>query len=105
MIKQLYDPNVKRNVSTAPQLKSGYTRIKIEQVADEEGRLSRSVSYEFYDTDKENKKFKSSDFSLSQILAVGAYDMLKPVFQSRMSDMSLADKFENFDVAAPSSES
>lgn len=99
MVKQLYDKNVKRHPGTDHKLRTGYMRYQVEQVADSDGAFSRKVVFKYYDTQEDNNKFKASDFSLNAILSVGAFDMLKPVVISRMSDMTLADKFENYSIA------
>ena len=96
MVKQCYDKTIVRNSGEVHKFQTGYMRYQVDQVADEKGQLQRKVVFKYYDTSEDNKKFKSSDFSLNSILSVGAFDMLKPVVMSRMSDMTLADKFENY---------
>lgn len=47
------------------------------------------------DPARDNAEFKSTDFSIGNIIAVGATDMLKPCFVSKDSDMNYVDQFEN----------
>lgn len=58
-------------------------------------------SYEDFDFVEYASQFKSSDFDIQSLLAVGAYDMLKPTYISSLSDMNFADMFQRVTVTKP----
>lgn len=62
---------------------------------EENGVISRKSVFDKVDLSSEISKFHFSDFSLSSILAVGAYDMLKPTYMALDSGLSAADMVEN----------
>lgn len=63
------------------------------------GSLTTSKSsYETFDFVEYSSQFKSSDFDIQSLLAVGAYDMLKPSYVCTLSSMSFADKFQNLSL-------
>lgn len=62
--------------------------------------VSRS-SFETFDFVEYASQFKSSDFDINSLLAVGAYDMLKPTYISSLSDMNFADKFQGVSFSKP----
>lgn len=55
-------------------------------------------SYEEFDFVEYASQFKSSDFDIQSLLAVGAYDMLKPTYLTSLSDMNFADKFQGVTI-------
>lgn len=84
--KQVYDPTQK--VLSPVQSVEG-------------GVIKRGVEYKVIDNSKELSKYTSYDFSLENILALGAIDALKPVVMMNMSDMTFADKFQDMNVSKP----
>lgn len=59
--------------------------------------ISKST-YESFDFVEYALQFKSSDFDIQSLMAVGAYDMLKPTYVSTLSSMTFADKFQNIEI-------
>lgn len=55
-------------------------------------------TYEEYNFVEYASQFKSSDFDIQSLMAVGAYDMLKPTYVTTLSSMSFADKFQNLNL-------
>lgn len=62
---------------------------------EEDGVISRKSVFDKVDLSSQLSKFHASDFSLSSILAVGAFDMLKPTYMALDSGLSAADMVEN----------
>lgn len=62
---------------------------------EENGSITRKSVFDNVDLSGQLSKFHFSDFSLSSILAVGAYDMLKPTYMVLDSGLSAADMVEN----------
>lgn len=58
-------------------------------------------SFEPFDFVEYASQFKSSDFDIQSLLAVGAYDMLKPTYISTISNMSFVDQFQNINIKKP----
>ena len=56
--------------------------------------ISKS-SFDEFDFVEYASQFKSSDFDINSLLAVGAYDMLRPSYISSSSRMSFVDQFQN----------
>ena len=94
MVSDMY----KRGFDYKPKkIKTGYMRYCPFPVADK-SVVGKSVQVKYFDIAEDNDKYVSSDFNIANILAVGAYDVLRPTCISRMSDLSVADSFENFNV-------
>ena len=58
-------------------------------------------SFEEFNFVEYASQFKSSDFDIQSLLAVGAYDMLKPTYITSLSDMNFADKFQGLTISKP----
>ena len=82
---------------------SSYMRLVPVQ-SSSKGVLKQQFVFEEFDFGAESEKFSSSDFSLDNIIATGSTNMLNPVVMFRMSDMTLADKFENFSFESSKTE-
>lgn len=69
-----------------------------------DGSLTKGQnSFVVYDFVEYAKQFKSSDFDITSLLAVGAYDMLKPTFVASSSSMDFVDTFQNIELPKPES--
>lgn len=80
------------------QMETSYKRL-VPNVGVEGSVLSVSrSSFEVFDFVEYTSQFKSSDFDIQSLLAVGAYDMLKPSYVATMSSMSFADGFQNLQL-------
>lgn len=73
-----------------------YTRLVPVQV-EKNGVIVNSSEFREFDFSKESV-FQSSDFLLQNIMAVGATHMLRPVMMTTLSDMNVADRFENYTI-------
>lgn len=71
----------------------------VEAVID--GVLVRKSQFVDFDIAASLADFRSQDFDISNILALGATSVLKPTYVSPMSDMNVADKFDNYTISTP----
>ena len=78
------------------KMETKYLRLRANVGVVESSLSNSKSSYEVCDFIENTKDFKSSDFDIQSLLEVGAFDMLKPIFVSTMSNMDFADKFQNF---------
>lgn len=58
-----------------------------------DGVLSRSCVYQEFDSAVELSKYRSSDFSLSNLIAIGSFGGLSYVSMSLNSDLDFVDQF------------
>lgn len=83
------------------QMETKFTRlIPNKGVVGDSLSVSKS-SFEEFDFVEYASQFRSSDFDIQSLLAVGAYDMLKPTYISNLSDMNFADKFQGLTITKP----
>lgn len=80
--------------------------IKFTRLVPNKGVIGDSLSvskssFEEFDFVEYASQFKSSDFDIQSLLAVGAYDMLKPTYITSLSDMNFADKFQGVSFSKP----
>ena len=73
-------------------------RLKRVENADDKGRITQTTQFVEENITDFTNQFTSSDFTISSIMAVGATHMLKPVMMQDMSNMDVADKFENYKI-------
>lgn len=83
------------------QMETEYTRIVPNKGVDGKSLSVSKSSYEDFDFVENASKFRSADFDIVSILAVGAYDMLKPSYITSLSDMNFADKFQGLTITKP----
>lgn len=57
--------------------------------------ITKTSEFDEYDFVSYANQFKSSDFSLSNLMAIGATDLLQPVQLSVNSNMAIADSFQD----------
>lgn len=62
------------------------------------GVLVRQSSYKTVDASSPENQFKSSDFSIGNLLAVGAFNTLKQSCVVNTSRLNSADSFDNFNL-------
>lgn len=79
---------------------------KYERLVPNNGVVGSSLTYskssfETFDFVEYASQFKSSDFDIQSLLAVGAYDMLKPSYISNISNMAFADSFQTLSLPKP----
>lgn len=91
MLKEIYERD---NSRKSHAYETSYMRLKTVDVEENGILVKRSRFVDFCPTD-EDKQIKSSDFELGNILAVGAFQMLKPVM---MSNIDFAGSANAFDV-------
>lgn len=96
MITSLYSKN--RKSEEVPLGISPEYKIYQQQQTVENGNLVRKNVVVTVNPSKDNSQFKSSDFSIGNILAVGAIDTLKPVFGTTLSSMNYADQFQQINL-------
>ena len=68
--------------------------LPVENVKD--GVLSRSSCYQVIDASAPENQFKATDFSIGNLLAIGAYNTLKQSCVVTTSRLNAADSFDNF---------
>lgn len=73
-------------------IRSSYSRLTPCET-ENNGVLSKSCVYKECDNAESISKFKSSDFSLGNLMAIGAYGGLSYVSMSLNSDMNFVDEF------------
>lgn len=66
----------------------------------ENGILVRKSEFKRQDVCESLNQLRSSDFSLSNLISIGSFEKLKTTYMASMSDMNLADKFEDFNFNA-----
>ena len=77
-------------------MKTIYDRLISNPSVTSSGTLSKSKSsYEAYDFASYANQFKSSDFDITSILSVGAFDMLNPTFVSSSNTFDVVDSFQS----------
>lgn len=77
-----------------PSLSTSYMKLSSKQV-ESKGVLTRVSVFESSDSATELSKFFFDDFSLQNILALGAYDQLKPVYAPDVNPLNVIDSVEN----------
>lgn len=91
MIKNIY---CRKFDYVFPEISPRFTRLESsDNVAN--GVISKTSEMKIVDNSELLGHLSSSDFSLSNLIAVGAFDRLKTTYVSSMSDMNIADKFES----------
>ena len=96
MILSCYTPN--RVVEKFDVFISPIVRVLQSYQSSDKGVLVRRSHYVDVDNSVEVSKFNSRDFAIANLIEVGATNMLKPVYMSSMSDMTVADQFDNFKI-------
>lgn len=66
--------------------------------ASQDGEILSKSEFQSVDIGGYLAPFKSNDFSISALQAVGALNTLKSTFMSNTSSMKIADTFENYVV-------
>lgn len=100
MLKTLYEKSYR--LDSVP-VDIGYPKVcPTESVTD--GQIVRGSEFRYYNPSDEYGKLQSSDFSLANIIAVGAYDKLQPIIMTDNTNFSFVDKFSAMSVAQPKSE-
>lgn len=74
-------------------IKPSYQKLD-SKLVEKDGVLSRKSMFKKFDNESLNS-FKMSDFSLSNILAVGSYDMLKPTYMVDTNNLNVVTQVEN----------
>lgn len=85
ILKRVFVPNVIPFHTTYEKLDS--------EMVEKNGILSRVSKFKKFDNDMLNQ-FTMSDFSLSNILAVGSYDMLKPTYMVDTNNLNVVNQVE-----------
>lgn len=62
------------------------------------GVLSRTSQFQTVDVAVSENQFLASDFSITNLLSVGAYDILKRQCYVNVSNLNAADAFDNFNI-------
>lgn len=75
-------------------IKCSYNKLTVERTS-KNGIISKTSVFKKFSTADVLGKFTANDFSLSNILAIGAYDMLKPVYAPDTSALHTAQQVEN----------
>lgn len=70
--------------------------LPVESVKD--GVLSRSSAFKVVDAAASDNQFKSSDFAIGNLLAIGAFNTLKQTCLVNTSRLNSADSFDNFNI-------
>lgn len=70
--------------------------LPVEQVLD--GQLVSSSEFRTVDAASSENQFKSSDFSIGNLLAIGAFNTLKQTCVVNTSRLNAADSFDNFEI-------
>ncbi|MBO7734946.1 MAG: hypothetical protein J6S67_20460 [Methanobrevibacter sp.] len=70
----------------------GYYRLSPVEV-EKDGSLVRTSEFKFFNPSEEFGHLASTDFGIMNLMAVGAYEQMRPVTLSKNSDMSFADQF------------
>lgn len=73
--------------------KSSYTKLSNDLVA-KDGVLCRTSIFKSFDTRETLGHITANDFKLDNILAIGAYDMLKPVYAPDTNNLNVALQVE-----------
>lgn len=63
------------------------------------GVLSRSSAFQVVDAAASENQFRSSDFSIGNLLAIGAFNTLKQTCMVNTSRLNSADSFDNFNLS------
>lgn len=63
-----------------------------------DGKLVCSSQFKEFDFSTLNKDFTSSDFNISNLIAVGAQNLLRPITPVSLSPLSLSDQFQNYET-------
>lgn len=90
MLKEIYERD---NSRKSLPYESSYMRLKTVDI-EENGILVKRSRFVDYNPIDEDKQFKPSDFELGNILAVGAFQMLKPVMMSNIDYAGSANAFD-----------
>lgn len=78
-------------------ISSEYTKLRRVQV-EKNGFVSHEIQYVEYDCGESSRGVTPLDFSISNLLAVGAYGNLKPSYLRDATDFTFIDRFENAKV-------
>lgn len=90
MLKEIYERSNKRK---SIPFETSYMRLKTVEI-EENGVLVQRSRFVEYNPIDDDKQFKPSDFELGNILAVGAYQMLKPVMMHNIDYAGSANAFD-----------
>lgn len=74
-------------------IKSSYVKLS-NDVVESKGVLKRVSKFVEFDTASSLGHLSVDDFKLDNILAVGAYDMLKPVYAPDTNNLNVAEQVE-----------
>lgn len=85
ILTRVFVPNVEPFHTTYEKLDS--------EMIEKNGVLTRVSKFKKFDNDMLNQ-FQMSDFSLSNILAVGSYDMLKPIYMVDTNNLNVVGQVE-----------
>ena len=66
------------------------------EVSDNTGSIRRSSEFKPFDIMESLLPFRSVDFEISSLQAVGALSKLKSTYMCQTSSMNIADSFDNF---------
>lgn len=91
MLTSLYLKSVKIEL---PSFNSKVILLQPVEVS-QDGSISRISQFKPFDIADSLLQFRSSDFSISSLSAVGALDKLKTTYMANMSSTNVADSFEN----------
>ena len=88
-----YQLRYRTNPSTSVVIDVGYNRLTSSNI-EKNGVIVRSSNFQHTDSRETVGKFAASDFSLDNILSIGAFDMLKSVVMTDTSNLNVADSIE-----------
>lgn len=74
-----------------------YKLMPSEDVVD--GKIVKSSQFKKFDFCALNKDFTSSDFNVSNLIAVGAQNLLTPMSLPSVSPLSLSDQFQQYETS------
>lgn len=80
------------------QMETSYQRLVPNNGVSGSSLSVAKSTYENFDFVEYASQFKSSDFDIQSLMAVGAYDLLKPTYVSTLSSMQFADQFQNLQI-------
>ena len=84
---------MKRVFNGSHPFSTKYMKLTPKEVS-ERGVLVRKNVFEVFDTSEQLNKYRAIDFKLENILAVGAYDMLKPQVMTDTNPLSVINKVD-----------
>ena len=96
-------------LKSRPKFKSHFISPKVTLLLpvedSKDGVLVRSSSFKTVDASSPENQFKSSDFSIGNLLAIGAFNTLKQTCMVNTSRLGAADSFDNFNLSTDVSQS